>query len=189
MTKGMQYGALACIAIVLGLFWLSDKDKQSQDTGFLGPGADIQLSEPLPYGGFTSDDLKSNLTNQFIQITSIPQLLSLNTGDTFRLQGASDNGSKEIEISITQYDAKDNYTQMQGTTTNNGLAIITVGNETVSVFIKEASGLYEFSGKGFDGVIPRIDKIVWGDDIYIDPQPANLREVQELAPVEIEVQQ
>jgi len=189
MKKRVQYAVFAFVAIISGSFLLTDNDKQTQDTGFIDSGGDSQRSEPIPYGGFTSGNLKSNLTNQLIQITSIPQLLSLNVGDTFRLEGASGNGSKKIQISITQYDARDNYIQMQGTTTNNGLAIITVGIETVNVFIKEASGLYEFSGKGFDGVIPRIDKIVWGDDIYIDPQPSNLREVQELAPVEIEVQQ
>ena len=190
MTKRRQYGSFALVAIALGWFLFSDIGKKIHDTSFFEPAVDNQRSESASSSeGFTPLELKSKLTNQVMPVTSIPQLLSLNAGDIFSLQGVSDNSSNEIEIAIAQFDAQDSYTQMQGTTADNGIVIITVGVETVNVFIKEVSGLYEFSGKGFKGEIPRIEKIVWGDDIYIDPQSAANEEEQELAPMEIGVEQ
>ena len=73
---------------------------------------------------------------------------------------------------------------MKGTINDNGIAIITVGIATVNVFIKDASGLYEYSGRAFDGVIPRIDKIVWGDDIYSDHVPPSIQTKPPVAAVE-----
>ena len=189
MTKRLQYASFALIGAALGWFVFSDNGKQIQNISDVESAISSKRSEPTSVEGFASGEPKSKLSNRVIQITSIAELLSLNVGDIFSLKGINDKGFDEIEISVAERDAQDNYTQMQGTTADHGIAIITVGVETVNVFIKEASGLYEFSGKGFKGEIPRIEKIVWGDDIYIDPQPANLREVQELAPVEIEVQQ
>ncbi|MDG1315664.1 MAG: hypothetical protein P8P29_09105, partial [Flavobacteriaceae bacterium] len=176
--------------IVLALFIFSDIGEKIHDTSLFEPAIDNQRSESASLSeGFTPREFKSKLINQVMPVTSIPQLLSLNAGDIFSLQGVNDNGSNEIKIAIAQYEAQDKYTQMQGPTADNGIAIITVGVETVNVFIKEASGLYEFSGKGFKGEIPRIEKIVWGDDIYIDPQPAANEEEQELAPMGIEIEQ
>ena len=189
MAKRLQYGVFGLIAISLSWFMLSDNDKPIQDISVFEPAIDSQRLEPISSEGVAPDELKSKLSRKVISITSIAQLLSLNAGDVFSLQGASDKDSNDIEISIAQYDAQDNYTEIQGTTADNGIAILTVGVETVNVFIKEPSGLYEFSGKGFEGVIPKIEKIVWGDDIYIDPQPAANEEEQELAPMGIEVEQ
>ena len=189
MTKRLQYGVFGLIALGLGWFVFNDNGKQIQNISDVESALSSKRPEPTSAPEFSPGEPQSKLSNKVIPITSIAELLSLNVGDIFSLKGISDKGSNDIEISIAEYDVQDNYTQMQGTINDNGIAIITVGVATVNVFIKEASGLYEFSGKGFKGEIPRIEKIVWGDDIYIDPQPANLREVQELAPVEIEVQQ
>jgi hypothetical protein len=189
MKKRLQYGVFALIAISLSWFMLSDNDKPIQDISVFEPAIDSQRSEPTSAQEFAPDEVKSKLSNRVIPITSIGELLSLSTGDVVSLKGVSDKGSNEIEISISQLDVQNDYTQMQGTTNDNGIAIITVGVETVNVFIKEASGLYEFSGKGFKGEIPKIEKIVWGDDIYVDPQPTVLEEEPLLAPVEREVQQ
>ena len=189
MTKRIQYSVFALIVIALGCFVFNDNGKKIQNISNVESAISSKRPEPTSAPEFSPGEPQSKLSNKVIPITSIAELLSLNVGDIFSLKGISDKGSNDIEISIAEYDVQDNYTQMQGTINDNGIAIITVGVATVNVFIKEASGLYEFSGKGFKGEIPRIEKIVWGDDIYIDPQPANLREVQELAPVEIEVQQ
>jgi hypothetical protein len=189
MTKRLQYGVFGLIAISLSWFMLSDNDKPIQDISVFEPVIDSQRSEPTSAQEFAPDEVKSKFSNRVIRITSIAELLTLSTGDVVSLKGVSDKGSNEIEISISQLDVQNDYTQMQGTTIDNGIAIITVGVETVNVFIKEASGLYEFSGKGFRGEIPRIDKIVWGDDIYIDPQTLDNEEEQELAPMGIEVEQ
>ena len=188
MTKRLQYGAFALVAIAVGWFIFSDNDKQIQDISAFESTINSQRSKPTSSEGFSPVGVKSKLSYKVIPITSIAELLALNTGDVFSLQGVTDKGSNDIEISIVEYDAQDNYTQMQGTIADNGIAIITVGVETVNVFIKEASGLYEFSGIGFKGEIPKIEKIVWGDDIYVDPQPNVLQEDPLLAPVEREVQ-
>ncbi|MDA8646185.1 hypothetical protein N9L54_02030 [Porticoccaceae bacterium] len=189
MHRTFQYVALAFIAVALVWYIVGDNDNQTQNISVFGPANHSESSEPAPSDGFTLDQPKSKLFNRVMPISSIQQLLSLNIGDIFSLQGVSDSSSTEIEIAIAEYDAQDNYTQMQGTTADNGLAIITVGVESVDIFIKEASGLYEFSGKGFKGEVPRIEKIVWGDDIYIDAQPAANEEEQELVLKEIEVEQ
>ena len=182
-----QHFAFAFIAIALAWVIFGDIDNQIHDIRVFEPTIHSERSKPTSSDGFTPKEPKSKLTNRVMPITSIPQLLSLSAGDIFSLRGVSDKGSNEIEVSIAQYNAQDNDTQIQGTTADNGVAIITVGVDTVSVFIKEASGLYEYSGKGFNGEIPRIEKIVWGDDIHIDPQPVALEDRQELAPMEIEV--
>ena len=184
MTKRLQYGAFALVAIALGWFIFSDNDKQIQDISAFESTINSQRSKPTSSEGFSPDGVKSKLSYKVIPITSIAELLALNTGDVFSLQGVTDKGSNDIEISIVEYDAQDNYTQMQGTTNDNGLAIITVGVVSVNVFIKVASGLYEFSGRGFDGAIPKIEKIVWGDDIYSDPAPSSIQTKPPAAAVE-----
>jgi len=176
-----------CIAIFLCWFLFSLNDEQDHHVRAFESATENESSESTLYGGLPSNDLQSNLTNKVLPITSIPQLLSLSVGDIFSLQGVSDKDSYEIEISVAQYDDQVKYTQMQGTTADNGIAIITVGIETVNVFIKDRSGLYEFSGQGFDGAIPKIEKIVWGDDIYIEPQPAAIAQEHALPPTAIEV--
>lgn len=187
MKNKLGYSALTCIAIVLCLFLFNHENIQIQYHSSLGSTTGNEPSEPTSYGGFSSGALQSKLTNRILPITSIPQLLALDVGDTFSLQGVSDKDSAEIEISVAKYDDQAKYTQMHGTTADNGIAIITVGLESVNVFIKERSGLYEFSGKGFDGAIPKIEKIVWGDDMYVDPRAAANQGEQELAQTAIEV--
>ena len=187
MKQKLGYSALTCAAIVLCWFLLSHEDIQTQDDSAFESTIGNEPSELTPYGGFSSGDLPSNLTNRVLPITSIAQLLALDVGDTFSLQGVSGKDSAEIEISVSKYNDQVKYTQMHGTTADNGIAIITVGLETVNVFIKERSGLYEFSGKGFDGAIPKIEKIVWGDDMYVDPRAAANQGEQELAQTAIEV--
>ena len=187
MKQKLVYSALTCIAIVLCWFLFNHEDIQTQGDSAFGSTTGNEPSEPTSFGGFSSDPLQSNLTNRVLPITSIPQLLALDVGDVFSLRGVSDKDSAEIEISLAKYDDQAKYTQMHGTTADNGIAIITVGVETVNVFIKEGSGLYEFSGKGFDGAIPKIEKIVWGDDIYIEPQPAAIAQEHALPPTAIEV--
>ena len=187
MKQKLGYSALTCAAIVLCWFLLSHEDIQTQDDSAFESTIGNEPSELTSYGGFSSGDLPSNLTNRVLPITSIAQLLALDVGDTFSLQGVTYKDSAEIEISVSKYDDQVKYTQMHGTTADNGIAIITVGLETVNVFIKERSGLYEFSGKGFDGAIPKIEKIVWGDDMYVDPRAATNQGQQELAQTAIEV--
>jgi len=186
MKQKLRYSALACIAIVLCWFLFNHEDIQTQGNSDFGSTTGNEPSEPTSFGGFSSDPLQSNLTNRILPITSIPQLLALDVGDVFSLRGVSDKDSAEIEISVAKYDDQAKYTQMHGTTADNGIAIITVGVETVNVFIKEGSGLYEFSGKGFDGAIPKIEKVVWGDDIYVEPRTAVNRAGQELVQTAME---
>ena len=187
MKQKLGCSALTCIAIVLSWFLFNHEDIQIQDDRALGSISGNNPSGPASYGAFSSGALQSNLRNRVLPITSIPQLLALDVGDTFSLQGVNDKGSAEIEISVAKYEDHVKYTQMHGTTADNGIAIITVGVETVNVFIKEGSGLYEFSGKGFDGAIPKIEKIVWGNDIYVDPWAAANQGQRELAQTAIEV--
>lgn len=184
MTKRLQYASFALIGAALGWFVFSDNGKQIQNISDVESAISSKRSEPTSVEGFASGEPKSKLSNRVIQITSIAELLSLNVGDIFSLKGISDKGSNDIEISIAEYDVQDNYTQMQGTINDNGIAIITVGIATVNVFIKDASGLYEYSGRAFDGVIPRIDKIVWGDDIYSDHVPPSIQTKPPVAAVE-----
>jgi hypothetical protein len=186
MKQKLGYSALTCIAIVLSWFLFNHEDIQTRDDSAFGSTTGNGPSEPTSYEGFSSGALQSNLTNRILPITSIPQLLALDVGDVFSLRGVSDKDSAEIEISVAKYDGQAKYTQMHGTTADDGIAIITVGVETVNVFIKERSGLYEFSGKGFDGAIPKIEKIVWGDDMYVDPRAAANQGEQELVQTAIE---
>lgn len=188
MTKRLQYASFALIGAALGWFLLSNNDKQSRNINVFEPAIESKRSNPISAKGYGLGELNSKLPNNVLPVTSITDLLSLSTGDVVSLESVSDEGSNDIEISISQIDVQNGYTQMQGTTADNGIAIITVGVQTVNVFIKEASGLYEFSGKDFNGKVPKIEKIVWGDDIYVYPQPTVLEEEPLLAPVERAVQ-
>ena len=187
MKQKLGYSALTCTAIVLCWFLFNQEDIQTRADSAFESATGNESLEPTLYRGFSSDALQSKLTNRTPPITSIPQLLALDVGDTFSLKVVSGKASAEIEISVSKYDDQVKYTQMHGTTADDGIAIITVGVETVNVFIKEGSGLYEFSGKGFDGAIPKIEKIVWGDDMYVDPRAAANQGEQELAQTAIEV--
>ena len=184
MTKRLQYGVFGLIALGLGWFVFNDNGKQIQNISDVESALSSKRPEPTSAPEFSPGEPQSKLSNKVIPITSIAELLSLNVGDIFSLKGISDKGSNDIEISIAEYDVQDNYTQMQGTINDNGIAIITVGIATVNVFIKDASGLYEYSGRAFDGVIPRIDKIVWGDDIYSDHVPPSIQTKPPVAAVE-----
>lgn len=184
MTKRLQYSVFALIVIALGWFVFNDNGKKIQNISNAESAISSKRPEPTSAPEFSPGEPQSKLSKKVIPITSIAELLSLNVGDIFSLKGISDKGSNDIEISIAEYDVQDNYTQMQGTINDNGIAIITVGIATVNVFIKDASGLYEYSGRAFDGVIPRIDKIVWGDDIYSDHVPPSIQTKPPVAAVE-----
>ena len=183
MTKRLQYGAFACISIALGVFLynfeLGGPEAHSKEVDINS----FKIKQPNPLTMSLSllplDDKKDTSptaqSKSEIDIISVAsELSSLTLGDQFQLLGISDSESLVIDITVTQLDKNDQFSLMYGSIAGGGTAIITLGGQSVNVFLKTSEGLFEFGGKNFDGNVPKLADIKWGDDIYEHELPKTL---------------
>ena len=134
-----------------------------------------------------SDNTSTNVTTlseEQASVTTIPEgiskieeaseFLSLVIGDQFRLAGQNDSSNRNLDIIVDRLNEQVKYTQIHGNIVGGGIAIITVGGGSTNIFLKTDTGIFEFAGQDFDGKVPRLKDVNWGDDIYKQPLPKAL---------------
>tara|TARA_A100001015_G_C14747398_1_gene616150 strand:- start:231 stop:779 length:549 start_codon:yes stop_codon:yes gene_type:complete len=104
-------------------------------------------------------------------INQSADFLSLVIGDQFRLVGQDDKSNRNLDVVVNMLDEQPKYTQIHGKIIGGGIAIITVGGGSTNIFLKTDTGIFEFAGPDFDGQVPRLKDVNWGDDVYRTPEP------------------
>jgi len=104
-------------------------------------------------------------------INQSSDFLSLVIGDQFRLVGQDDKSNRNLDVVVNTLNEKPKYTQIHGKIIGGGIAIITVGGGSTNIFLKTDTGIFEFAGPDFDGQVPRLKDVNWGDDVYRPPAP------------------
>ena len=122
----------------------------------------------------------TNLSEEPAEVAAIPEeinriresseFLSLVIGDQFRLVGQDDSSNRNLDIVVDRLNEQIKYTQIHGNIVGSGIAIITVGGGSTNIFLKTDTGIFEFAGQDFDGKVPRLKDVNWGDDVYRVPQ-------------------
>ncbi len=135
--------------------------EQQAELELMHEEAELDASSPEPPKPDEGDI--SNSINQS------SDFLSLVIGDQFRLVGQDDKSNRNLDVVVNSFDEKPKYTQLHGKILGGGIAIITVGGGSTNIFLKTDSGIFEFAGPDFDGQVPRLKDVNWGDDIYRPP--------------------
>ena len=178
MIQKLIYAGLA-LALVLGVYY-GPITPQSEPPEVL-KSSKIDRAKTLETSSLepASDD-KVDTYSRALSKTEMPvvrdasDLRSLNLGDQFRLAGIIDNESLDIDVTVIQLDKNDLFTLMHGSIANGGKAIITLGGQSVNIFLKTDSGIFEYGGDNFDGNVAQLGDIEWGDDIYKQRLPKAL---------------
>ncbi|MDA9372080.1 hypothetical protein N9R09_03155 [Porticoccaceae bacterium] len=178
MTQKLIYAGLV-IALILGVYY-GQTTPQSEPPAVLESSQIDQAKPPETRSSKSASNDKVNTYSDTLSIAEIPvvsdtsDLRSLYLGDQFRLAGVTDNESLDIDVTVTQLDKNDLFTLMHGSIANGGTAIITLGGQSVNIFLKTDAGIFEFGGDNFDGNVVQLGDIEWGDDIYKQPLPKAL---------------
>ena len=175
MTQNLIYAGLV-IALVLGVYY-GQITPQSELPAVLESSQIDQAKPPETRSSNSASNDKVNTYSETLLIAEIhvvkgaSDLRSLKLGDQFRLAGVTDNESLDIDVTVTQLDKNDLFTLMHGSIASGGTAIITLGGQSINIFLKTDAGIFEFGGDNFDGNVAQLGDIEWGDDIYKQPLP------------------
>ena len=178
MTQKLIYAGLV-IALVLGVYY-GQITPQSELPAVLESSQIDQAKPPETRSSKSASNDKVNTYSDTLSIVEIPvvsdtsDLRSLNLGDQFRLAGVTDNESLDIDVTVTQLDKNDLFTLMHGSIASGGTAIITLGGQSVNIFLKTDAGIFELGGDNFEGNVAQLGDIEWGDDIYKQRLPKAL---------------
>ena len=178
MTQKLIYAGLV-IALILGVYY-GQITPQSEPPAVLESSQIDQAKPPETRSSEPASDDKVDTYSKALLKTEMPvvrnasDLRSLNLGDQFRLTGITENESLDIDVTVIQLDKNDLFTLMHGSIANGGTAIITLGGQSVNIFLKTDAGIFEFGGDNFDGNVAQLGDIEWGDDIYKETLPKPL---------------
>ena len=178
MTQKLIYAGLV-IALILGVYY-GQTTPQSEPPAVLESSQIDQAKLPETRSSNSVSNDKVHTYSETLSIAEMPvvkgasDLRSLKLSDQFRLAGVTDNESLDIDVTVTQLDKNDLFTLMHGSIANGGTAIITLGGQSVNIFLKTDAGIFEYGGDNFDGNVAQLGDIEWGDDIYKQPLPKAL---------------
>ena len=93
----------------------------------------------------------------------------LSTGDSFVLQQGADNTDVFTEVVVTQISRDGLMTSIIGSLSlpDKGSILITVGDKFMHVFLASEKGIYEFSGRDFQGVVERTTDMRFENDTAV----------------------
>ena len=146
----------------LGSFiYLMDEDDLS---ALNSEGASIPL-EPANIPDLSTWDAKTQhlRTAKFIRKGS--DFRGLSVGSNFKVSGISRGQVVQFAGLVDVVERRGTYTQFHISIGDSGKGVATVTDDSVDIFLKTSSGVYEFSGDDFDGIVTEVESVTWGDDI------------------------
>ncbi len=114
------------------------------------------------------------------------EFFTMMVGDQFRLIGQDDESEKQLDVIVSSLDEQPKYTQIHGKIIGGGIAIVTVGGGLTNIFVKTDTGIFEFAGPDFNGKVPRLKDVNWGDDVYRPPVPKVRRPEEPASGIQLE---
>jgi hypothetical protein len=90
------------------------------------------------------------------------------TGSRLALQLEANNPDAIAEVVFTEVAREPNITTIKGTVANSkGSMVMTVGDKFMHIYLAVDTGIYEFSGKDFRGVVERTKDMRFDNDIAV----------------------
>lgn len=96
---------------------------------------------------------------------SIDFYRQLSPGTALQLQLDNRGAVTVAEISITDVTAVSGVTTIRGSVDSGGGLLMTVGEQFVHLFLSYAGGIYEYSGRDFQGILKRTTDMRFDNDI------------------------
>ncbi len=121
--------------------------------------------EPANTHDFLPRDAKTqhSRTAKFIRKRS--DFKGLSVGSNFTISGNSRGQALQFAGLVEVVERRASYTQFHISIGDLGKGVATVTDNSVDIFLKTSSGVYEFSGDDFDGIVTEVEAVTWGDDI------------------------
>ena len=138
---------------------------EEDDLGALNSeGGSIPLG-PANFSGLSALDAKTQHlgTTKFIRKRS--DFRGLSVGSNFKVSGISRGQAIQFTGVVDVVERRRTYTQFHISIGDSGKGVATVTDDSVDIFLKTSSGVYEFSGDDFDGIVTEVESVTWGDDI------------------------
>jgi hypothetical protein len=140
----------------------------------------VEFEEVMP-ALQTSTLNPSNLTAQSVLLASTVRDLDfyrqLPVGSRLILQLDANNIDAIAEVVFTKVAMESGITSIKGTVANdNGSMLMTIGDKFIHIFLALDKGIYEFSGKDFQGFVERTrDMRFENDTVVLPPQAVELK--------------
>jgi hypothetical protein len=128
-----------------------------------------------------SDQQQREVASVDVAASSEPELLvrveqdmdfyrQLSTGDSFVLQLGADNADSFAEVLVTQISRNGVMASIMGSLSlpDKGSILITVGDKFMHIFLTSEKGIYEFSGRDFQGVVERTIDMRFENDTVVN---------------------
>ena len=100
-----------------------------------------------------------------LSVNSSSDLRLLEHEDTFTLRLSSNSAESLQSLIVLSLRIEPDYRQIEASSGDGVTAIITFTDTMTNVFVKSASGVYEYSGPDFDGSLKRVTKLNIVDDM------------------------
>lgn len=122
---------------------------------------------------FDSEPLKQDQQGQKPGQISTPRDMDfyrqLTIGSKIALQLGADNSDAVVEVVVTRVTQEESAVSIKGLAEAEGSMVMTIGEKFIHIFLSLDSGIYEYSGKDFQGVVSRTKDMRFKNDTAVLP--------------------
>ena len=93
----------------------------------------------------------------------------LSPGARLQLQLDNQGALALVDIAINKASSVDGATTVRGTVDPRGSFLMTIGDQFIHIFLSYAGGIYEYSGRDFQGTVARTTEMGFENDIARPP--------------------
>lgn len=143
------------LAAVVVIFFTATADRRTDTENSFDSQAQ------LPNSGSNADQSQPELP----PIRDIDFYRQLSPGTQLQLQLDNQGVLALIDIAINEASSVDGVTTVRGTVGSQGSYLMTVGDQFLHIFLSYAGGIYEYSGRDFQGTVKRTTDMRFENDI------------------------
>jgi hypothetical protein len=101
-----------------------------------------------------------------IKLDSAEDIRRLSIGSDFTLLVEAGSQKDILSLKVTELVTNANFTQVKSTAPNGSVALFTTTDSLTNIFIKTATGMFEYSGTDFSGLVVGMGALNLSDDIH-----------------------
>ena len=101
-----------------------------------------------------------------IKLDSAEDIRRLSIGSDFTLLVEAGSQKDILSLKVTELVTNANFTQVKSTGPNGSVALFTTTDSLTNIFIKTATGMFEYSGTNFSGLVVGMGALNLSDDIH-----------------------
>lgn len=103
---------------------------------------------------------------RILKVTDSETLLNIKAEQLFSLSAVSNALVIELNLRVNEIKALPEFTQITATSSDGAVSIITVSTTLTNIFVHTNTGMYEYAGNNFSGVVKKVFETNLTDDIY-----------------------